>query len=76
MVKVSSQARNTAARPRPTAMSFWGYILDRNLFHRYREGYRFAQARMRLVGKHGFLAYQAKGLPRRWGLICLWTQAD
>jgi PAS domain S-box-containing protein len=43
------------------------------VFHRYREGYRFAKLACDLVEKHGFIAYQAKAyLLMR--MVALWTQ--
>jgi PAS domain S-box-containing protein len=49
-----------------------GYILG-SVFHRYREGYRFAKLACDLVEKHGFIAYRAK-VYHATGLIGLWTQ--
>jgi PAS domain S-box-containing protein len=49
-----------------------GYILG-PIFHRYREGYGFAKLACDLVGKHSFIAYQAK-VYHAMGLIGLWTQ--
>ena len=45
------------------------------VFHRYREGYRFAKLACDLVEKHGFIAYQREGLPRD-GTGCLLDAAD
>jgi PAS domain S-box-containing protein len=42
-------------------------------FHRYREGYRFAQLACDLVEKHRFIAYQAK-VHHAMGWVALWTQ--
>jgi PAS domain S-box-containing protein len=42
-------------------------------FHRYREGYRFAQLACDLVEKHRFIAYQAK-VHHAMGWLALWTQ--
>src|SRR5712672_4836895 len=42
-------------------------------FHRYREGYRFAQLACDLVEKHGFIAYRAK-VYTSMGIVALWTQ--
>ena len=44
-------------------------------FHRYGEGYRFAQLACDLVEKHGFIAYQAKVSPRD-GMGCPLDAAD
>ena len=43
------------------------------VFHRYREGYRFAKLACDLVEKHGFIAYQAK-VYHAMGSLALWTQ--
>src|SRR5260370_42257188 len=50
----------------------FGMILG-PVFHRYREGYRFAQLACDLVEKHGFIAYQARGY-HTMGIFALWTQ--
>jgi PAS domain S-box-containing protein len=42
-------------------------------FHRYREGYRFAQLACDVVEKHHFIAYQAK-VYHAMGWVALWTQ--
>jgi PAS domain S-box-containing protein len=42
-------------------------------FHRYREGYRFAQLACDLVEKHGLIAYQAK-VHFVMGWVAFWTQ--
>ena len=43
------------------------------VFHRYRDGYRFAKLACDLVEKHGFIAYQAK-VYLAMGSVALWTQ--
>ena len=43
------------------------------VFHRYREGYRFAKLAYDLVEKHGFIAYQAK-VYHAMGRAAFWTQ--
>ena len=43
------------------------------VFHRYREGYRFAKLACDLVEKHGFIAYRAK-VYYAMGLVAFWTQ--
>ena len=50
----------------------FGLILG-PVFHRYREGYRFAKLACDLVAKHGFIAYQAK-VYLSMGVVALWTQ--
>jgi PAS domain S-box-containing protein len=42
-------------------------------FHRYSEGYRFAQLACDVVEKHGFVAYQAK-IYEMMGVVAFWTQ--
>jgi PAS domain S-box-containing protein len=42
-------------------------------FHRYREGYRFAQLACDLVEKHRFIAYRAK-VHHAMGWVAQWTQ--
>jgi len=42
-------------------------------FHRYPEGYRFAQLACDLVEKHRFIAYEAK-VHHAMGWVALWTQ--
>ena len=54
------------------AYSGLGYFLG-PIFHRYRDGYRFARLACDLVEKHGFLAYQAK-VYFIDGMICAWNQ--
>src|SRR5208337_968857 len=54
------------------AYGFLGTLLG-PVFHRYREGYRFARLACDLVEKHGFIAYQAK-VHLSMNLVALWTQ--
>src|SRR5258705_550874 len=43
------------------------------VFHRYREGYRFARLACDLVEKHGFIANQPK-VYHATGTVAFWTQ--
>jgi PAS domain S-box-containing protein len=43
------------------------------VFHRYSEGYRFAELASDLVEKHGFVAYRAKAY-HGTGVAAIWTQ--
>lgn len=43
------------------------------VFHRYSEGYRFAELACELVEKHGFAAYRAKAY-HAMGVVAVWTQ--
>ncbi len=43
------------------------------VFHRYSEGYRFAELACDLVEKHGFVAYRAK-VYHVMGVVAVWTQ--
>jgi GAF domain-containing protein len=52
--------------------AYLGTILG-PVFHRYNEGYRFAKLSCDLVGKHGFIAYQAK-VYHSMGIVAVWTQ--
>ena len=70
MVNVSMQ--HGTSGPSAHAYGRLGTILGR-VFHRYREGYRFAQLACDLVEKHGFIAYQAKAYTSM-GIVALWTQ--
>jgi PAS domain S-box-containing protein len=54
------------------AWVFFGFSLG-PVFHRYRDGYRFARLGCDLVEKHNFVAYQAK-VHFAMGLVALWTQ--
>ncbi|MEA2986032.1 MAG: hypothetical protein QOD94_2286, partial [Alphaproteobacteria bacterium] len=54
------------------AYSYFGTILG-SVFHRYREGYRFAKLGCDLVEKHGFIAQQAK-VQYAMAVVALWTQ--
>ena len=55
------------------AYAFCGLIIVGPVFHRYREGYRFAKLACDLVEKHGFLAYRAK-VYLAMGMAAFWTQ--
>ena len=72
MVNVSMQHGTSGASAH--AYGFLGFILG-PVFHRYREGYRFAKLACDLVEKHGFIAYQAKVYSRD-GTGCLLDAAD
>jgi PAS domain S-box-containing protein len=52
--------------------AYLGTILG-PVFHRYGEGYRFANLACDLVEKHGFIAYQAKAY-HSMGIVAVWTQ--
>jgi PAS domain S-box-containing protein len=54
------------------ACVFFGFSLG-PVFHRYREGYRFARLGCDLVEKYHFVAYQAK-VYFAMGLVATWTQ--
>ncbi|WP_188131156.1 trifunctional serine/threonine-protein kinase/ATP-binding protein/sensor histidine kinase [Paraburkholderia panacisoli] len=54
------------------ACVFFGLSLG-PVFHRYRDGYRFARLGCDLVEKHGFVAYQAK-VYFAMELVAVWTQ--
>jgi PAS domain S-box-containing protein len=54
------------------AFSYLGVIFGA-VFHRYGEGYRFAELASGLVEKHGFVASRAK-VYLATGLIAVWTQ--
>jgi predicted ATPase/signal transduction histidine kinase/ActR/RegA family two-component response regulator len=54
------------------ACGWLGVILG-HVFHRYKEGYRFAKLACDLAEKHGFIADKAKILESR-GLAAFWTQ--
>jgi PAS domain S-box-containing protein len=70
MVNVSLQ--HGASDASAHACSFLGFILG-PVFHRYRDGYRFAKLGSDLVEKHRFVAYQAK-VYFAMGLVAVWTQ--
>ena len=70
MVNISMQHGTSGASAH--AFGFLGFILG-PVFHRYREGYRFAKLACDLVEKHGFIAYQAK-VYHAMGLVAVWTQ--
>src|SRR5713101_3317541 len=54
------------------AYGYFGTTLG-SVFHRYREGYRFAKLACDLVEKHDFIAQQAK-IQYAMALVALWTQ--
>ena len=70
MVKVSMQHGMSGASAH--AYASLGFILG-PVFHRYRDGYRFAKLACDLVEKHGFIAYQAK-VYYAMGTVAFWTQ--
>jgi GAF domain-containing protein len=70
MVKVSMQHGTSGASAHGCADL--GTILG-PIFHRYREGYRFAKLACDLVEKHGFITYQAK-IYHAMGHVAVWTQ--
>jgi PAS domain S-box-containing protein len=53
------------------AYAYLGTTLE--VFHQYRDGYRFAKLACDLVEKHGFIAYEAK-VYHAIGLVAFWTQ--
>ena len=53
--------------------AYVGFVLG-PLFHRYGEGYRFADLACNLVAKHGFAAYQAK-VYHIMGTVAFWTRS-
>ena len=70
MVNVSLQHGTSGASARGCG---WLRTILGPVFHRYREGYRFAKLACDLVEKHGFIAYQAK-VYYSMGVVALWTQ--
>ena len=70
MVNVSMQHGTTGASAH--AYGRLGTILG-PAFHRYQDGYRFAQLACDLVEKHRFIAYRAK-VHHAMGWVALWTQ--
>src|SRR5260370_143277 len=70
MVNVSMQHGTSGASAH--AYGRLGTILG-PAFHRYQDGYRFAQLACDLVQKHRFIAYQAK-VHHAMGWVALWTQ--
>ncbi|MEA3115280.1 MAG: hypothetical protein QOG58_5079, partial [Caballeronia sp.] len=70
MVNISLQHGTSGASAH--ACSFLGFTLG-PVFHRYREGYRFAKLGCDLVEKHGFVAYQAK-VYLAMEMVAVWTQ--
>ena len=70
MVNVSMQ--NGTSSPSAHAYGYWGAMLG-PVFHRYRDGHRFAKLACGLVEKHGFIASQAK-VYVSMGSVAVWTQ--
>jgi PAS domain S-box-containing protein len=70
MVNVSMQHGTSGASAH--AYGRLGTILG-TVFHRYREGYRFAELACDLVEKHRFTAYRAK-VHHMMGWAAIWTQ--
>jgi PAS domain S-box-containing protein len=70
MVNVSLQYGMCGASAHGCA--YLGFILG-PVFHRYSEGYRFANLACDLVEKHGFIAYQARAC-HSMGIVAVWTQ--
>jgi PAS domain S-box-containing protein len=70
MVNVSM--RHGAGGPSAHAYAYFGFILG-PVFHRYRDGHRFARLACDLVEKQGFVAYQAK-VYHAVGTVAFWTQ--
>src|SRR5712671_4822896 len=70
MVRISMQHGISGASAH--GCSVVGFILG-PVFHRYGEGYRFAKLACDLVGKHGFIAHQAK-VHYAMGTVAFWTQ--
>jgi PAS domain S-box-containing protein len=70
MVRISMRHGMSGASTQGYALL--GFILG-PVFHRYREGYRFAKLACDLVEKHGFIAYQAKAY-RAMTRVAFWTQ--
>jgi PAS domain S-box-containing protein len=56
-----------------SAYAYCGAFVLGSVFHRYREGFRFAKLAFDLVEKHGFLAYRAK-IHFAMGMVAFWTQ--
>src|ERR1700688_1967662 len=70
MMNISMQHGTSGASTHGYALL--GFILG-PVFHRYREGYRFAKLACDLVEKHGFIASRAK-VYTSMGLVAVWTQ--
>jgi len=70
MVNLSMQ--HGICGPSAHAYGYFGFILG-PVFHRYREGYRFARLACDLVEKHGFIDYRAK-IHFVAGIVAVWTQ--
>jgi len=70
MVNISLQLGTSG----PSAHAYaWLGVLLGPVFHRYREGYRFARLACDLVEKHNFMADQAK-VCLAMGRVAVWTQ--
>ncbi|MFM0367557.1 AAA family ATPase, partial [Paraburkholderia sediminicola] len=54
------------------ACGFLGFTLG-PVFHRYRDGYRFARLGYDLAEKHGLVAYRAT-VQHSMGRVCVWTE--
>jgi predicted ATPase/signal transduction histidine kinase/GAF domain-containing protein len=70
MVNVSM--RYGVSGPCAHAYGYWGSLLG-PVFHRYRDGHRFAKLACDLVEKHGFVAYRSK-VQYTMGKVAFWTQ--
>jgi PAS domain S-box-containing protein len=70
MVRISMQHGISGASAHGYAL--FGFILG-PAFHRYGEGYRFAELACDMVEKHGFIAHQAKAY-RVATRVAFWTQ--
>jgi len=70
MVNVSMQHGTSGVSA--NACGYLGFILG-PVFHRYREGYRFAKLACDLVEKHVFIASRAK-VYTSMGLVAVWTE--
>jgi PAS domain S-box-containing protein len=70
MVNISVQHGTSGVSA--NAFGFLGFTLG-PVFHRYREGHRFAKLGCDLVEKHGFIARQAKAYSAM-GSAAIWTQ--
>ena len=69
MVKLSMQ--HGTSSPSAHAYGYWGAMLG-PVFHRYRDGHRFAKLACDLVEKHDFIASQAK-VYVSMGSVAVWT---
>jgi PAS domain S-box-containing protein len=70
IVRVSMQCGVSGASAQ--AFGRWGTMLG-PVFHRYRDGYRFAQLASDMIEKHGFIAYRARS-DFSMGRVVFWTQ--